>query len=273
MAEQKAAEVKKKGFFSRKKSELAPVPSKTPPAAAKPAAAPRPASAPPAVGPRLSLESMPEVEKRIDRMHATQRRASLMARYENKYGEKLDVPSVFVPVEEEQPESLAPANPETPAAAAPSAAKPAQAPLPAPNVAAAPVTEKPAAPALPPKEVRTPEAKPVAVEAKPATMAAKPAAPAEKPAAAKVKRPNIMTFANFRKYVWHYFRFPWSAVMRYYYPNNGGMKAVGGVLDLFTWIVLAIPRIVMHPLVWLYLKRKKKAAESAAEVSSTAATN
>jgi hypothetical protein len=273
MAEQKAAEVKKKGFFSRKKSEPAPAPSKTAPISAKPQTAPKPAAASQAVEPRLSLESMPEVEKRIDRMHATQRRASLLERYENRYGEKLEVPKIFVPVEEEKPESLAPAKVETPAAAAPPASKPGQAPLPVPKVAAAPVTEKPAAPALPPKEVKAPEAKPVAAVAKPASVAAKPAAPEEKPAAAKVKKPKIMTFANFKKYVWHYFRFPWSAVMKYYYPNNGGMKAVGGLLDLLTWILLALPRLVMHPIGWFFEKRKKKAAEKGTEISGTVAAN
>jgi len=271
MAEQKVAEVKKKGFFSRKKSAPAPVPSKTPQAAAR--AAPKPAAAPPAVEPRLSLESMPEVEKRIDRMHATQRRASLIARYESKYGEKLDVPSVFVPVEEEQTEATAPSAPETPVAAASSAAKPAEAPLPAPNVAAAPVTEKPVAPALPTKDAKLPGAKPVAAAAKPAALAAKPAPQAveKPPEAAKPSKPSPINAKSFWKYLWPYWRLPFRALAKYNSPESKGKILAYTIVDIPVWIILALPRIVLCPIGFaLDIMKKRKAKQATGDKAETA---
>ena len=277
MAEQKAAEVKKKGFFSRKKSEPAAAPSKTPQAAARASTAPKPAAAPRPVEPRLSLESMPEVEKRIDRMHATARRASLLARYESKYGEKLEVPAVFVPVEEEKPESSAPANAVAPAAAAPSAAKPAQAALAASKPAAAPVAEKPAAPALPPKDVKLPEAKPVAAAAKAASVAAKPAAPAvEKPAeAAKPSKPSPANFKNFLKYVWPYWRFPFRALAKATSPESKGKILAFTIVDIPVWILLAIPRIVLCPigLAANFLKKRKAKQANGEKAEAAVAVN
>jgi len=262
MAQQKAAEVKKKGFFSRKKDAPAPAPPKPATMAAKPAALPKPAPAP-AVEPRISLESMPEVEKRIDRMRATQRRASLLERYEKRYGEKLDVPNVFVPVEEEKEEEPVPTEAATPAPAADSAPQP----------AAVPAAAKPAAPALPPKDVKLPAAstavivaKPTAVAAKPgaAVIAAKPAAPAPKPAAPpKPSKPSPINGRSFWKYLWPYWRLPLRNLAKYYVPDNKGAIMGATVADLPLWVILAIPRIVFCPIglaATFLMKRKAKQA-------------
>jgi hypothetical protein len=258
MAEHKGAEVKKKGFFSRKKSAPATVPIKTPQAAIKAPAAPKPAAAPLPVEPRLSLESMPEVEKRIDRMHATARRASLMARYESKYGEKLEVPAVFVAVEEEKPESSAPADAGAPAPAAPTAAKPAQASPGASKPAAAPVAEKTAAPALPPKDVKLSEAKLFAAAAKPAPPAAE-----KLPEAAKPSKPSPINLKSFWKYLWPYWRLPLRALAKYNSPESKGKILAATIFDIPVWILLAVPRIVLCPIglaVDLLKKRKAKQA-------------
>jgi hypothetical protein len=223
---------------------------------------------------------MPEVEKRIDRMHATQRRASLMARYENRYGEKLDVPSVFVPVEEEKPEAAEPAAPEMPADAVPYAAKPAEAPLQAPNVAVAPVTEKPAAPALPPKEVKLPEAKPAAAATKPAAVAAKPAAAVAKPVptaagkppeAAKPSKPSPISGKSFWKYLWPYWRMPFRALAKHNSPENKGKIMAFTIVDIPVWILLALPRIVLCPIgLAVDILKKRKAKQANGEKAETA---
>lgn len=254
MAQQKAAEVKKKGFFSRKKDAPAPAPPKPATMAAKPAALPKTAPAP-AVEPRISLESMPEVEKRIDRMRATQRRASLLERYEKRYGEKLDVPNVFVPVEEEKEEAPVPTEAATQAPAAVSAPQP----------AAVPAVARPAAPALPPKDVKLPAATTAAVAAKPAALsAAKPAAPAPKPAAPpKPSKPSPINGRSFWKYLWPYWRLPLRNLAKYYVPENKGAVLGATVADLPLWAILAIPRIIFCPIglaLTFLMKRKAKQA-------------
>jgi hypothetical protein len=251
MAEKKAAEVQKKGFFSKKKSEPAAAPPKGAQPAARPAAAPKPAPAPKTVEPRLSLESMPEVEKRIDRMQATQRRASLLERYENRYGEKLEVPNVFVPVEEEKPSSAEADRPGTPEISASVTTKP----------AAAPSTEKAATPALPPKDVRPAEPKPVAADAKLAAVVGKPAQPAaQKPAAApKPSKPSPVNFKSFLKYLWPYWRLPFRTLAKYNSPENKGKIMAYTIVDILVWILLALPRIVLCPIgfIWEFLKKRK----------------
>jgi len=278
MAETKVAEVKKKGFFSRKKGAPAPAPTKATPPAAKPAAASKPAPAPAPVEPRLSLESMPEVEKRIDRMHATQRRASLLERYENKYGEKLEVPNVFLPVEEEKAEPQATVRAESFAAAASAAPKPAEAPVPAAKPAAAPLAEKPAAPALPPKDVKAPEVKPVAAAAKPAAAVAKVAAPADKPAAVTAKPavepsrplqlPEGMTLG---KYLWPQVWPFWGLPLRRYsqakWPDKKNMVLAMTVVDIPLLVILSIPRLLglfwAGLVIWAVNKFKKKKTATA----------
>jgi len=255
MAEKNAAEVQKKGFFSKKRSEPAATAPKTPQPAAKPAAAPKPAPAPKSVEPRLSLESMPEVEKRIDRMQATQRRGSLLERYENKYGEKLDVPSVFVPVEAEKPSSAEADMPTTPEISA--------SPLPKPG--AAPSAEKAATPALPPKEVRPAEPKPVGADAKLAAVVGKPVQPAAaKPTSApKPSKPSPINAKTFWKYLWPYWRLPFRALAKYNSPENKGKILAFTVLDIPVWIILAIPRIVLFPIGFIVDMLKKRKSKQA----------
>ena len=286
MAEQKAAEAKKKGFFSRRKNEPAPAPPKASLPPVRPSVAPNTAAAAPAVEPRISLESMPEVEKRIDRMRATQRRASLMERYENKYGEKLDVPAVFVPVEQEKPEAPAPVAPEPPAVEAAPAGQPAAAKAPATEPVAATAAEKPSTPSLPPNDVKLPEAKPAAVAAKPAAPAApvKPAAPAAKPAVASTQKPapapepskpSPINGKSFWKYLWPYWRLPLRDLAKYYTPDKKGNIMAAMIADMPVWILLALPRIGLCPIGFAldHLKKRKAKQANGEKTEAAVATN
>jgi len=283
MVEQKDAGAEKKGFFARRKEQKqavkAPAPNviqpKVPITPLKPSALPpRPAGAPPRPAPRpevrVSLESLPEVEKRIDRMSATERRQKLLERYEQKYGEKLDVPKVFVYIEDEKKAEAA----EAADGMAGGAKAINEDKLAAVTGMAAP---KPAAP--PPKAPAP--AKPGFFGAKPARpAAAKPAAPAPaKPAAPAPARPaapvatapagpspKVFTWKNIRTYSWQYNSAPWSRGMRIKYPGNGGMKAVGYLLDGVSWIALALPRIVLYPIGRSRL-RKRQAQEDTTQTN------
>jgi len=278
MADQAAPEVEKKGFFSRKKKAPAPLPAMpatpvTKPLQVRPAPPPgrtgaqRPVA--PQAEPRVSLELMPQVEKRIDRMQVSQRRAALLERYERKYGEKLEVPKQFVPLEEEAA-SMAP----------PDAAKLEQVVGPAP-VPAMPAAPRPAAPAatvsLPPKALKPPVPAPAATARPALAPAPRPAVP--KPAA-KPAVPGIAVKYNaksFWKYLWNPARLPMRAIAKLKYPGDKGKLRVYTAADAAIWIVLFIPRFLV--LLWLGLigtgimkvlnKRKgAKAGEEATVVSA-----
>jgi hypothetical protein len=219
---------------------------------------------------------MPEVERRIDRMHATERRASLLERYENRYGEKLDVPRIFLPVEAEKAETPAPAKAEPPAAAIPAAKAAAAAEA---KPAAAPVAPKPAAPALPPKDVKAPEPKPVAAAPKPSVAsvpAAKPATPEAKPAVPKVKKPNPVSGKSFWKYFWNPLKLPFRDLAKYYNPENKGVVIGATVGDIVIWPFLTLVRVLGPLYIGIalgYLKKRKARQANGEKTEVSAATN
>jgi len=50
------------------------------------------------------------------------------------------------------------------------------------------------------------------------------------------------------------------------YPGNGGMKAVGYLLDGVSWVALALPRIVLYPIGRSRL-RKRQAQEDTTQTN------
>ncbi|MGQ9583485.1 MAG: hypothetical protein ACUVV6_08260, partial [Thermoplasmatota archaeon] len=105
MAEEPAAEAERKGYFARRR-EKRQTRRAARAAAESGRVEPAPPPPPPVPEPRVSLEVIAEVERRIDRMSAQERRSALFERYESRYGERLEVPSTFMPVEvvEEAPQ-------------------------------------------------------------------------------------------------------------------------------------------------------------------------
>jgi hypothetical protein len=288
MAGQNDAGAEKKGFFARRKerkeADKAPLPApKVPAAPLKPGASPaRPAGAPPKTAPpaspapRVSLESLPEVEKRIDRMAANERRQKLLERYEQKYGEKLDLPNVFVSIEDEKKAEAAAAADAMAGGKAIDEGKMAAVTGMAPPKPAAP-PPKPAAPAktgfFGTKPAPPPAAKPGALAPpRPAApVATGPAAPAAAPKPVQPKKPSPVNGKSFWKYLWPYWRLPMRGYAKYYWPDKGGIQAAFTVIDIPIWIILAIPRIGLCPVGYLLDQRKKKAAAMAeAEVAAAA---
>ncbi len=302
MADEKGAGAEKKGFFARRKQEKqadnataqGAAPPRVPTTPLKGAALPprpgglppRPAQPVPRPEVRYSLESLPEVEKRIDRMSANERREKLLERYEQKYGEKLDVPKVFVSIEDEKkadaaaaademaggataidegrlaavtgmapPKPAAPA-PRPPAPAKPGffGAKPAPAAPPAPAKPGAPAAARPAAPAP-----------------------ARPGAPVA--AAPKPIQPGIpveYTLRSFWKYLWNPTRMPIRAIAKLKYPGDQTKLNMYTAADIGIWVLLVIPRFL--GLLWAGLIvaliskfRNKKKEPEAAEAAPVAA--
>jgi hypothetical protein len=276
MAEQKVAGPEKKGFFAkraeRKEAEkaAAQAPPKIPTAPLKPgapparpaaplpprpAAAPPPRPAPPPPEIRVSLESLPEVEKRIDRMSATERRQSLLERYEKKYGEQLDMPKVFVSIEDEKK-----------AGAAAAADAMAGGPAAIDEGKLATVTGMaPPRPAAPPPKAPAPArtgffgAKPAALApARPVAQAparpaggipARPVAPVEAaPVQAQPGIPVYYTAKAFWKYLWNPTRFPMRAIAKLKFPGDRSKLNMYTVADAGIWALLLIPRFLV--LLW-----------------------
>ena len=274
MAEQKEAGAEKPGYFARRRERKeakkaaaqAPPPPKAPAAPLKPAARPAagpPKPAPPAAPPvRVSLESLPEVEKRIDRMSATERRQNLLERYEQRYGERLELPDVFVSIEDEKKaEAAASADGMAAATGAIDEGKLATVTGLAPPKPSAPAPKPPApAPAKPGLFGARPVPPPAARPGAPAPP--RPAAPVA--AAPTAPSPKVFTWKNMRTYSWQYNSAPWSRGMKIKYPGNGGMKAVGYLLDGVSWIALMLPRLVLYPI-GRSRKRKRLAREASSQ--------
>jgi hypothetical protein len=194
-----------------------------------------------------------------------------MERYESKYGEKLEAPDLFVPVEQEKPEAQAPAEPGPPAVEAAPAGQAAAVKAPASDTVAATPSERQSTPALPPKDIKLPEAAPAAMAAKPAAPV-KPAAPgaksaspaAQKPSPApKPSKPSPINAKSFWKYLWPYWRLPLRDLARYYTPDKKSNITAAMVADIPLWILLMLPRIVFCPIglaIGILKKRKAKAA-------------
>ncbi len=296
MAEHKVAGPEKKGFFAkraaRKEAEKAAAraPPKTPTTPLRPASASvRPAAAPPH-GPaprppevRVSLESLPEVEKRIDRMNATQRRKDLLERYERRYGEKLDMPRVFVSIEDEKKAEAAAAADGMAAGAAaiderklaavtglapPGPAAPPQKP-PAPAKSgffgAKPATPAPARPGAP------------APARPPAVVPARPVAPnAAAPAQLQPGVPVHYTPKAFWKYLWNPIRLPMRAIAKLKFPGDKSKLNMYTAADAGIWALLLIPRLLV--LLWAGLivaavnkyviKKRQPGAPEAAQVAT-----
>jgi hypothetical protein len=287
MAEQNDAGPEKKGFFAKRKeakeaakaAKALPQKIPTPPLRtgapqARPAAPPpRPAPPPPEV--RVSLESLPEVEKRIDRMSAVERRQKLLDRYEQKYGEKLDAPKVFVSIEDDKKAEAAAAADAMAGGKAVDEAKLAAVTGMAPPKPAAPAP-KPAPPAktgfFGAKPAPPPAAK-IGAPAPPKPAAPAPARPAAPVAAApEPAQPGIpvkYTGGAFWKYLWHPGRFPMRAIAKLKYPGNQSKLNMYTAADGLIWVLLVIPRFAV--LLWAgligvavskyILKKKPEAAE------------
>jgi len=273
MAEQKEAGAEKPGYFARRRERKeakkaaaqAPPPPKAPAAPLKPAARPAagpPKPAPPAAPPaRVSLESLPEVEKRIDRMSATERRQNLLERYEQRYGERLELPDVFVSIEDEKKaEAAAAADGMAAGAGAIDEGKLATVTGLAPPKPSAPAPKPPApAPAKPGLFGARPVPPPAARPGAPAPP--RPAAPlAAAPRPAQPKMPSPVNRTSFWKYLWPYWRLPMRNYAKYYWPDKGGIQAAFTVIDIPIWILLFIPRIGLCPAGYFLEQRKKKAA-------------
>jgi hypothetical protein len=212
-------------------------------------------------------------------MSAVERRQKLLDRYEQKYGEKLDAPKVFVSIEDEKKAEAAAAAdamaggkavdeaklaavtgmaPPKPAAPAPKPAPPARtgffgakpAPPPAAKIGA-PAPPRPAGPAPP---------RPAA----PVAAAPKPAAP---------KKPSPVNGSSFWKYLWPYWRLPMRSYAKYYWPESGGKQAAFTVIDIPIWIGLALPRIVLCPIGFVLERSRKKKEAAAAEPEAAIAAN
>jgi hypothetical protein len=266
MAEQKGAGPEKKGFFARRREDkAAATPAGKPAAPARTTAPPlkgtapqaRPAAAPakPAPQPevRVSLESLPEVEKRIDRMSATERRQKLLDRYEQKYGERLDLPKVFISIEDETKAEAASAADAMPAGRPVDEARMAAVTGMAPPRPAAPPPKAPAPartgffgarPAAP--QAARPGAPAPARPAAP--VAAGPAAPAAAPGPVQPGIPVQYTGKAFWKYLWNPARFPMRAIAKLKFPGNQSKLNMYTAADAGIWILLAIPRFLV--LLW-----------------------
>jgi hypothetical protein len=242
------------------------------------------------------------MEKRIDRMAATERRQKLLERYEKKYGERLEVPKVFVSIEDERKAEAASADagmaggakeiPEdrlaaiTGMAPPPKAAPPAKPPAPAqpkPGLFGskpATVMAKPPASGAP-KPAAPSAAKPaVPAGAGPSSQVARPVAPAAKPAAPLPELPEGMTMG---RYLWPAVWPFWGLIVRRYakfrYPDNENMINGLTVVDIPLLVILFIPRL--FGLFWVGLalmllrrqKAKKEAAARTAAEESPAATD
>lgn len=263
-------------------ARAAPARGAAPPA--RPGAVPRrPAPPPRPPETRVSLESLPEVEKRIDRMSAVERRQRLIERYESRYGEKLDLPKVFVPIEEEAktgtaaegaaaPKAvdearlsvvtgMAPLRPAAPAGKPPAPAKPGlfrQKPVP-------PAAARPGAPAPPRPAAPAPPRPPPPVEAA-------PAAPAP-------KLPEGMTMGKYLfPQIWPFWGFPLYKYAKFRWPDKRGKQMAFAAADVPILILLAIPRL--FGLFWaglaitLYKRQKqKKAARAEAAAQEAPAAN
>jgi len=294
MVEQKGAVPEKKGYFARRKERkeakkqaaVSVPPARGPPvqqrpgtaAPARPGLPPKPAPPAPRPEVRYSLESIPEVERRIDRMSATERRQKLLDRYEKKFGEKLDVPSVFVSIEDEKKaDAAAAADAMAPAVkAVPEdrlAAVTGMAPAPKP---AAPAP-RPAAPAkagffgarpAPPRPGPAPPAPgaPAGARHGPAPAARPPAPRAPRPALPPPKLPEGMTMGrHLWPAVWPF----WGLILRRYakfrYPENRTMITIFTVVDLPLLVILFLPRL--FGLFWaglaLHLVKRQKAKKAA----------
>lgn len=298
MAEQKDAGPDKKGYFARRrerkearKAAAQAPPAKVPTAPLRPGApAARPAGAPPrpappsAPAPRVSLESLPEVEKRIDRMAATERRQKLLDRYEQKYGERLDLPKVFVSIEDEKKAGAAAAADGMAAGAKAIdegrlAAVTGMAP---PKPPAAPAPKPPApAPARPglfgAKPAPPPAARPGApAPARPAAPAPPwPAAPvAAAPAAPAPSLPEGMTMGKYLfPQIWPFWGMPLYKYAKFRWPEKRNNQMAFAVIDIPLLVMLFLPRLFglfWAGLAWtLYKKQKQKKAAKA----DAAATN
>jgi hypothetical protein len=294
MAEQKDAGAGKGGFFARRKerkeSEMAvaraPPPKLTaqPP---KPGASPaRPAGAPvkpaPASAPvsRVSLESMPNIEKRIDSMAATERRQKLLERYEQKYGEKLDLPNVFVSIEDEKKAEAAQAADAMAGGKPIDEGKMAAVTGMAPPKPAAP-PPKPAAPAKPGFFGSKPAPSPAAPPGAPAPAPARPAAPVM--AAPAVPAPPLPQGMTMGRYMWPSVWPFWGFMVRRYakYRYAGDSKKINmlTIFDLPLLVVMFIPRLIIFwpgLALWAYnyfKKKKATKAEPAAKEEAPTATN
>jgi|GEM_PF-2669151 len=287
----------KKGFFARRREKkqakkaarLAPPPraAAQPKGAALPArpgtAPPRPAPPPRAPEVRVSLESLPEVEKRIDRMSAVERRQRLIERYESKYGERLDLPKVFVPVEEETRSEAAGG------ATAGGAGKIDEGKLAAVTGMASP---KPAAPAMKPPAPAKPglfgpgPAPPAAArpgpQAPPRPAAAappRPAAPVEaKPPAPAPKLPEGMTMGKYLfPQLWPFWGMPLYKFARFRWPDKRNILIGAAVADIPLLVILFIPRLLgifwagLAITLFKRMKQKKAAAAEAAAQEAPAA--
>jgi hypothetical protein len=304
MAEQKDAGPEKKGFFARRaerkearKAAAAPLPARipTPPLKGPPArpAAPPARPAPPPES-RVSLESLPEVEKRIDRMSATERRQKLLERYEQKYGERLEAPKVFISIEDERKAEAAAAADTMAGGKAIDEGRLAAVTGMAPPGPAAP-PQKPPAPAKPgffgPKPAAPAPAKPGA-PAPPGTAApalARPAAPAPPrpaaPVAAEPKAagpaPALPEGMTMGKYLWPAVWPFWGAIVRrwakYRYPGDTKKINILTIVDVPLLVVLFLPRLFglfwIGLATWAYsnMKKKRTAKEEAKEEAPAAA--
>ncbi|MEM3043218.1 MAG: hypothetical protein QXD84_06720 [Thermoplasmata archaeon] len=270
MGEEESAGERKGYFARRRERRLAKEEAKLAAGASAPAAPPSTPSSPlPPVVPetRVSLELMREIERRIDRMGDVERRRSLLERYEAKYSEKLEVPSIFPPVEvvEERPAAgkgaVAPSAP-------PSVASPSSAPPPPAEAATAPPPQ-PSAPSTPGAPERAPPAPAPPPTPAPATISlGEPAGPAPQ----KPKKPSPINLRSFWKYLWDPRKFPMRALAKYYSPEKKGVVLAATVVDILIWILLALPRFIL--LIWLGLiidfVKKKRSARGAAPQSPVA---
>jgi len=250
-----APEQERKGYFARrrerrrarKEARAAALAGGPEPAAAAPARPPPT----PTPEPRVSLALMEEVERRVDRLDARERRRRLLERYEAKYGEKLVVPEVFLPVE--VVEETAPAE-----RAAVSGAPQPSAQLEAQGQPAGPAPQPPA-----------PAGAPIAAgPPAPATIAiGQPSGQAP----GRPRRPSPINRRSFWKYLWPYWRFPLHALARYYRPESRGVKAAALIADAFIWILLILPRVVLFPIGFVIDRlKKRKAGRAPAEVAQAA---
>ena len=305
MADEKGAEPKKGGFFSRKKEEPkqaappapaakpgapAAAPGKPPvaqPPGAKPGAPVKPGAGPaptkpaqPAdlYEPRFSFDTVPEIERRIDRMEV-HKYASLQQLFESKYGEKLEVPTVFVSldgdVQEGQKEGEA--KPIDPAKLAALDAK---------IAAATEIPSKPGAPVAPgavpvkpgavPVKPGAAPVKPGAVRPPPGTVQARPVAvPVTPGAPAAPAKPSPINGSSFWKYFWCPWRLPFRALGKIKYPGQSG-KIIGmTVLDVLIYIPLTIVRLLGPLYVGAILESsaKKRAAGAAKKDSAAVAVD
>jgi len=313
MADEKGAEPKKGGFFSRKKEEPKPA---TPPTAAggpKPALPPGAKQPVPAQGPvkpgpapvrppsgaapqkpvtakplifedsMFSFDTVPEIEKRIDRMEI-HRYDSLMKRYESKFGEKLEPPTVFVSLDgEKQGDATAPEDPAKKAAMdAKIAAVTGVGAKPAPGASLKPGVA-PEGPATPPakqgwfssKPATAPapvQARPVVtpVRPPPGTMPPRPQAAPVQLAPVAPAKPSPINGKTFWRYLWCYWRMPFRKLVKLGDNPTGGKMAGATIADLIVWVLLVIPRIVLCPIGVIGESMAKKKAQNGAKAVSIA---